>query len=166
VQGLWTGLPLFAGLLRKEPRPVLPPLDALASLQADFRSTGLSVDRHPIELVRAQLDDRGCVPIRALQQIPSGAPVRIGGLVSSRQRPGTASGVVFMTLEDETGMANLVVWPRTWSEHRRLARTAGMLGVDGRLQRQDEAVSVLVETFWPMPDPDLSAIPLRSRDFH
>ena len=81
-----------------------------------------------------------------------------------------------MTLEDETGMANLVVWPRTWTEHRRLARNAGMLGVDGKLQRQDEAVSVLVERFWPMPEPevasrslrsaDLASLPLRSRDFH
>ncbi len=166
VQGLWTGLPLFAGLARKEPTPRLPPLDALSSLQADFRSVGVSVDRHPIELVRPQLADRGCIPIRSLQQTPSGAPVRIGGLVSSRQRPGTASGVVFMTLEDETGMANLVVWPRTWTEHRRLARTAGMLGVDGQLQRQDEAVSVLVDRFWPVPDPDLASLPLRSRDFH
>jgi error-prone DNA polymerase len=76
-----------------------------------------------------------------------------------------------MTLEDETGMANLVVWPRTWTEHRRLARTAGMLGVDGHLQRQDEAVSVLVERFWPMPEPEVAShslreLPLRSRDFH
>ncbi|MEZ4235384.1 MAG: hypothetical protein R3F59_04335 [Myxococcota bacterium] len=59
-----------------------------------------------------------------------------------------------MTLEDETGMANLVIWARTWAAHRKLARTATMLGVDGRLQRQDDALSVLVDTFWEVPEPD------------
>jgi error-prone DNA polymerase len=173
VQGLWTGLPLFVGLGRSEPAPDLPPLDTLSLLQADFRTVGVSVDLHPISLVRDQLAERGCVPIDHLQSIPSGSAVRIGGLVSSRQRPGTASGVVFLTLEDETGMANLVVWPRTWTEHRKLARTATMLGVDGHLQRQDEAVSVLVDRFWVMPEPAaaaaeprLATLPLRSRDFH
>jgi error-prone DNA polymerase len=172
VQGLWTGLPLFVGLGRSEPVPDLPPLDTLSLLQADFRAVGVSVDLHPISLVRDQLAERGCVPIEQLQSIASGSVVRIGGLVSSRQRPGTASGVVFLTLEDETGMANLVVWPRTWTEHRKLARTATMLGVDGHLQRQDEAVSLLVDRFWVMPEPSadreprLATLPLRSRDFH
>jgi error-prone DNA polymerase len=83
---------------------------------------------------------------------------------------------VFLTLEDESGMLNLIVWPKTWQANRKLARNASMLGVDGRLQRQDDAVSVLVDRFWelPAPPPDgdradpaaLASLPVRSRDFH
>jgi error-prone DNA polymerase len=171
LQGLWTDLPLFAGLGRDEPDPVLPPQDALGRLQADYRSTGLSVDLHPIQFVRAALDALGCLRLVELPTRTPGESVRIGGLVSTRQRPGTAKGVVFLTLEDETGLANLIVWPKTWAQHRKLARTATMLGVDGRLQRLDDAVSVLVERFWELPEPDpervvLERLPVRSRDFH
>ena len=84
--------------------------------------------------------------------------------VANRQRPGTAKGVVFMTLEDETALVNLVVWPKTWARYRRIARGSALLGVDGRLQRQDEAMSVLVERFWPIPE-DALGIPNQSRDF-
>ena len=69
-----------------------------------------------------------------------------------------------MTLEDETALVNLVVWPKTWAEHRRLARSATLIGVDGKLQRQDEAMSVLVERFWAIPE-DALGIPSQSRDF-
>ena len=85
------------------------------------------------------------------------------GLVSSRQRPGTASGVVFLALEDETGLGNLVVWPRVWEAHRRLASHATLLGVDGRLQKDGKAVSVLVDCFWSVnAGPAVSA---RARNF-
>ncbi|MEQ1568926.1 MAG: DNA polymerase III subunit alpha [Myxococcota bacterium] len=171
VQGLWTDLPLFAGLSRDEPEPELRPLDLLGRLQADYRSVGLSVDLHPLQFVRAALDDLGCVPLADLPHRASGDKVRIGGLVSTRQRPGTANGVVFLTLEDETGLSNLIVWPKVWAAQRKLARNATMLGVDGVLQRQDDAVSVLVERFWELPEPDpervvLDRLPIRSRDFH
>lgn len=173
LQGLWTDLPLFAGVDRKEPEPVLPVQGPLQRLQADYRSIGLSVDLHPMQLVRAALDDLGVLRLGDLVRHPSGDTVRIAGLVSIRQRPGTANGVVFMTLEDETGLGNLVVWPKIWLENRKLARTATMLGVDGRLQRQDDATSVIVDRFWEVPDPDRSedgaairSIPVRSRDFH
>ncbi|MEQ1500939.1 MAG: OB-fold nucleic acid binding domain-containing protein, partial [Myxococcota bacterium] len=171
LQGLWTDLPLFAGIERQEPAPVLRPQSVLERLQADYRSVGLSVDLHPIALIRAALAERGCVPMAELARAASGAEVRIAGLVSIRQRPGTANGVVFMTLEDETGMANLIVWPKIWTANRKLARTARILGIDGRLQRQDDATSVLVDAFWEAPDPEpdgdsLRSLAVRSRDFH
>lgn len=181
LQGLWTELPLFAEVRRREPSPDLPEPDAVERLQSDYRSIGLSVDCHPIELIRDQLDAMGVVALDQLPVLEPGASVRIAGLVSARQRPGTASGVVFMTFEDETAMANLVVWPRVWDRFRRLARGASLLGADGQLQRQGDAVSVLVQRFWRLPEPRsrpvgdaaplaadapmLNGLPVRSRDF-
>jgi len=176
LQGLWTDLPLFAGLGRREPVADLPAEGPVEALQADYRSVGLSVDTHPIQLIRDQLDQMGVLPMGDLTKRPSGVRVRIAGLVSSRQRPGTASGVVFMTFEDETGMGNLVIWPRTWQKFRRLARHSSLLGANGTLQRQGDAVSVLVETFWEVPDPPktrpsvevdpIHSLPVRARNFH
>jgi error-prone DNA polymerase len=158
LQGLWTELPLFAGLERREPAPELPAQSVLERLQADYRAVGLSVELHPVSLLRGALDAMGCLPLSELLQRETGEAVRVAGLVSTRQRPGTANGVVFMTLEDETGMVNVVIWPRTWASNRKLARSATMLGIDGRLQRQDDAVSVLVDTFWEVPEPDLALV--------
>ncbi len=184
LQGLWTGLPLFSGSTRREPSPGLPSPTVLEQLQADYRAMGLSVDLHPLALIREQLDALEVTRLQELPTRPSGQRVRVAGLVSSRQRPGTASGVVFMTLEDETAMANLVVWPSTWARYRKLARGASMLGAEGELQRQGDAVSVLVSTLWPLPEPpperapgeagrsdqpveqrELAKLRVRSRDF-
>jgi error-prone DNA polymerase len=165
LQGLWTELPLFAGLSRREPSPGLPAEQPLDALRADYRSVGLSVALHPMSLARPVLPP-GVVTLDQLPNTPPDTPVRIAGLVSSRQRPGTASGVVFMTFEDETAMANLVVWPKIWEAHRQLARHATLLGCDGVLQRQGDAVSVLVRTFWAVPWPEHQPAPeIRSRDF-
>jgi len=162
LQGLWTELPLFAGLSRREPVPDLPVETAVEAIEADYRRVGLSVDTHPMQLIRPQL---GGVPaLQVLAGLPTDSRVRIAGLVANRQRPGTAKGVVFMTLEDETALVNLVVWPKTWSRYRRIARGSALVGVDGRLQRQDEAMSVLVERFWPIPE-DALGIRNQSRDF-
>jgi error-prone DNA polymerase len=173
LQGLWTDLPLFAPLVRAEPAPPLPPQTPLAALQADYRTVGFSVDQHPVGLIRSALKRRGTITLDRLPKTDPGTKVRIAGLVSSRQRPGTASGVVFLSLEDETAIANLVVWPRTWAKYRRLARSASLLGADGILQRQGDAVSVLVDHFWEVPAPahaeadeDLGALPVRARNFH
>ena len=183
IQGLWTDLPLFSTVLRREPTVDLPQPSRLEELQADYRSMGLSVDLHPLSLLRAQLGLMKVVALDQLKQLPPGTRVRVAGLVSSRQRPGTASGVVFMTFEDETAMANLVIWPSTWARFRTLARGCSLLGADGQLQRQGDAVSVLVEKFWPLPEPlhdaelpneeallaaepaTIAELPIRSRDF-
>lgn len=166
LQGLWTELPLFAGLSRREPDPGLAPPTPLESLEADFRTVGLSVDTHPMVLARPGLP-KGVLTLDRMASLKPGTRVRIAGLVSSRQRPGTASGVVFMTFEDETAMVNLVIWPKLWEQHRRLARHATLLGCDGVLQRQGEAVSVLVEDFWPVRWGEDDRPPaIRARNFH
>jgi error-prone DNA polymerase len=176
LQGAWTDLPLFSGLGRREPEPDLPALSVLERLHADYRTVGLSVDLHPVALVRPELEVRGCVVVTSLATAPPGERVSVGGLVSNRQRPGTSNGVVFMTLEDETGLANLVIWPRVWQEHRVLARNARLLVAHGVVQRQGDAVSVLVDRFTPAPEPPahlsepetpaLGSIAAPSRDFH
>lgn len=172
LQGLWTDLPLFASVERKEPEAQLPVETAVDALMADFRAVGLSVEQHPMQLLRQQLTEMGALPLSALTYRQSGERVRLAGLVSSRQSPGTASGVVFMTLEDETATANLVVWPRTWEKYRKTARHAALIGVDGELQRQGDAVSVLVHRFWDTPDPpqrpesgELTRLPVRAHNF-
>jgi error-prone DNA polymerase len=173
LQGLWTGMPLFAGLPRREPRAELPPETAAEALRADYRAVGFSVSQHPVALLRPKLDREGVLRLEALPGRKAGERVRLVGLVTCRQRPGTANGVVFMTIEDETAMVNLVVWPKTWSQYRTVARHASILAVEGRLQRDDGsgsdartggAVSVVVERFWRPED----ALPLGSvsRDFH
>jgi error-prone DNA polymerase len=165
LQGLWTELPLFAGLSRSEPAPMLRPEQPIDALKADYRMTGLSVELHPMALARPLQPD-GVVTLDTLLDTPTGTQVKVAGLVSSRQRPGTAKGVTFMTLEDETAMANLVVWPDTWERYRLLARRASLLGADGEVQRSGDAVSVLVKHFWEVPWPsDEPAPPVRSRNF-
>ena len=97
--------------------------------------------------------------------MPDGGQVRYAGLVICRQRPGTASGVTFMTLEDETGFVNVVIWKQVFDDHAVLARTASFLGVSGKLQSESGVVHVVADTLWA------PAIPARpptagSRDFH
>ncbi len=163
LQGLWTGLPLFAGLSRREPEPNIPEEEPYQALQADYRSVGLSVDMHPLQFFREGLHERNAVEIASLTGMPSGRRVRIGGLVSNRQKPGTANGVTFMTLEDETGAVNAIIWPKVWAEHRKLARNTSLLGVEGTLQRQGDALSVLVQTFWALEK--IPSLRVPSRDF-
>jgi len=93
------------------------------------------------------------------------SPVRYAGLVINRQQPGTAKGVVFMTLEDETGFVNLVLWPDVFQRNAVLARTESFLGVSGKLQREHEVVHLVVEELW-QPRLDRAPAEPRSRDFH
>ena len=162
-QGLWIDAPLFAGILPREESLQLPAPGELDEIRADYRSVGLSVSRHPMDVFRSTLVCRGVRRCGDLARAAHGESTRVAGLVANRQRPGTANGVVFMTLEDETGMANLVVWPRVWERYRRIARRSSMVGVSGTVQRDGEAVSVLVSSFWLLQsEPVVSA---RSRDF-
>jgi error-prone DNA polymerase len=174
LQGLWTDLPLFAAQeLQEDDPPVLPRQWPQDRLRADYRSTGLSVELHPMQFIRRALDELGVRLMCTLHELDNDARVKVGGVVSTRQRPGTSNGVVFLTLEDETGMVNLIVWPKVWAAQRKLARNKNFLGVDGKVQRQDDALSILVERFWELPEPDepgetagLSTLRVHSRDFH
>ncbi len=112
---------------------------------ADYRSTGLTLRRHPLALLRERLAREGLLPLRELTELATGRYVRVAGLVLARQRPGTASGVTFVTIEDETGHANLVVWERVGDAQRRPLVESYLLEVHGKLQRQGEVLHVVAD---------------------
>jgi error-prone DNA polymerase len=111
-------------------------------LVADYGGTGVTLGRHPMAMCRAELDRRGVLAARALAAVPHGTPVRVAGSVIVRQRPGTAKGFVFLTLEDETGIANVIVTPPLFARYRLTLVTAPFLLVEGIAQQQDGVASV------------------------
>ncbi|SMQ71974.1 error-prone DNA polymerase [Agreia sp. VKM Ac-1783] len=142
--------------------PLLPVLTSTERLAYDIWSTGISPDDHPISQARGALTARGVSPIAALAQAESGRRVRAGGAVTHRQRPQTAGGIVFMNLEDETGLLNVVVSTGVWNRYRRLAREAPALVVRGILERSPEGIINLVaDRFEELPLKTRT----RSRDF-
>lgn len=140
-------LPLFrAGTsapFQNEQDVALPPLLPGEHVIEDYASLSLSLKAHPVSFLRRQLTARGILQSKALQEIPPGKLVRISGLVLVRQRPGTASGVIFMTTEDECGIANIIVWPKVFEHHRRIVLSAHMVAVEGVLQKEKEVVHVI-----------------------
>jgi error-prone DNA polymerase len=128
---------LLAGAAVEDGRPALRPPSASEDVYADYRHLGLSLQRHPLSLVRRELALRRCRRADQLAKLPDGTPVRFAGLVMLRQRPQTASGVTFVTLEDETGMVNAVVWHDLGLQHRRELIEADLLAIDGVIQHQD-----------------------------
>ncbi|MDX2116205.1 MAG: error-prone DNA polymerase [Planctomycetota bacterium] len=146
----------------------LPPLDEPGRTLHDYAYTGLSLRRHPISFLRSRLERRGVTAagdLRDEARWPHGRRVRVAGVVLVRQRPSTASGVVFLTLEDETGIANLVIWSDTFERHRRAIRLSGALLAEGRVERQGDVVHVHARRFKNL-DPWLPGFEPGSRDFH
>ena len=142
--------------------PLLPLLTPAEQSALDLWSTGVVADKHPLSLLRTQLDERRIVRSDRTRAVHSGSVVEVAGIVTHRQRPGTASGVTFLTLEDESGTVNIVVWPKLWERHRLVARSAPALIVRGRLERSPEGVeNVIAETFEPLAAPPA----VQSRDF-
>ncbi|MEZ4227056.1 MAG: error-prone DNA polymerase [Polyangiaceae bacterium] len=127
---------LFHGIEPEEQRVELPPLVRAEQLVLDYGEKGLSVDDHPMRHLRARLHRRGVLSATELSAVPQGRRVETAGLVICRQQPGTASGVVFITLEDETGFANLVLWNRVYQQLRLVARHATLLLARGRIERE------------------------------
>jgi error-prone DNA polymerase len=122
--------------------PPLPAMTAAEETFADLWATG-TFGTHPITHIRQPLAERGVSEVAVLKTARPGATITVAGLVTHRQQPGTARGVVFLSLEDETGMANVICPPAVWERHRRLAITASALIVQGRVERLDGAVSLL-----------------------
>ncbi len=120
---------------------------------------------HPLQALRAELTVLGIPSARVIQTLPNGARVRYAGLVISRQRPSTAKGVVFMTLEDESGFVNVVLWAAVYSRDKVLAKTATLLGVTGRLQSQDGIVHLVAQQLW-VPQVRQGPVRVTNRDFH
>ncbi len=186
-------LPLLAPHLSDELFPeqavALPAMPLCEHVVEDYVATGLSLKAHPVGFFRDRLDALGALRNAALRgdELRQDQTVTVAGLVLVRQRPGTSKGVVFMTLEDETDIANIIVWPKVFAKNRRTVMTARFLAVRGRLQRAGLVIHVVAENFidlstelhWlreggdlfapklsggPLPDDD--ALPLKSRDFH
>ncbi|WP_432899069.1 error-prone DNA polymerase [Micromonospora matsumotoense] len=141
--------------------PTLPGMAAVDRLVADVWATGLSPESHPARFVRDRLDALGAVPIARLGRVESGRRVRVGGIVTHRQRPATAGGVTFLNLEDETGMLNVTCSPGLWQRYRRVARTSVALVVRGRLQRHEGVTNLTADRLDPITPPVAPA----SRDF-
>jgi error-prone DNA polymerase len=132
--------------------PQAPPLTRLGDwgeLIADYRSTGIALGKHPMELMRPGLDP-ALRDSAELERIDDGSTVAVAGMVVARQRPGTAKGIVFMTLEDERGIVNVIVPKRVYERHRATVRSAVIVRARGRLERREGVVNVLVESVEPL----------------
>jgi error-prone DNA polymerase len=129
--------------------PELEPLGEWGKLIADYRSTGMSVDKHPMKLLRPGLDPK-LTRSADLARLDHGSTVEIAGMVTARQRPETANGITFMLLEDERGAVNLIVPPPVYERHRPLVRTAPLLRARGRLERREGTINVLVSDLAPL----------------
>jgi len=149
----------------RESTPDFAPLDAFETIAWDYRSTAHSPRGHPLEPLRRELAAHGLPDARDVTAMADGRRTDYAGIVITRQRPGTASGVTFLTLEDETGFVNVVLWRKVFDAHPQLAKTASLLGVSGKIQKEDGVVHLVAERLWV---PQLSARPerARSRDFH
>ncbi len=150
------------GLVVGEEAPPLPALTPLEEAAADVWATGLTVGPQAVELARARLDSLGVVPAHRLLGTEGDGRVLVAGVVTHRQHPESAKGTVFLNLEDETGMVNVICSPGTWERWRHVARHSPALLVRGRLERTEGVVSVVAEKMVPL---DLGAPVPESRDF-
>ena len=156
--------PLFSGGNETAAGHVPSPLAEMSvgeAMVADFRIAGLSTGPHPMALCRAALARSGVTPAAALATLAERRRVRAAGHVIVRQRPGTAKGFFFVTLEDETGLVNVIIGPRHFDAHRPLLVGASGLIVEGVLQREAGTVSIKADRFWR-----LEGIDAPSRNFH
>jgi error-prone DNA polymerase len=151
--------------LLQEPALRLPPPGEGEDIVADYASLGLTLGRHPLALLRPRLDGLGWMPAAAVHGRAHGSQARAAGLVTCRQRPDTASGVIFVTLEDETGCVNVVVWRDVAERQRRTLLGARLLAVEGRVERDGEVVHLIAGR---LEDHSalLGGLAAPSRDFH
>ncbi|MCQ8106033.1 error-prone DNA polymerase [Methylomonas sp. SURF-2] len=163
--GMEAGLPIFGVPRVAEASPLLKPPQPAGETLADYASTGLSLRNHPLALLRQRLQQRGVVTALSLWQCRNGSIAQVAGLVICRQRPMTAAGVTFVTLEDETGQINLIVWPKTALAQRKPLLKAKLLGVSGIVQQQDGVLHLIAGKLedWSGWIGELAS---RSRDFH
>ena len=148
-----------------EPPVTLPTMPLGQEVMIDYSTTGLSLKQHPVALVREELQKRKIITSDELAKVLNGRWVKVAGLVLIRQRPGTASGIVFETIEDETGVVNLIIKPDIYDRYRPAARHAGLLQADGYVQRSGQVIHVMAKRLFDLSDL-LAGYSLRSRDFH
>ena len=166
-QALWavkglpdTVLPLFAAADRdgppapelSEPAVHLTPMPEGRQVVEDYRSVGLTLGQHPVAFLRSTLQARGMVTCRDLATTKDGRKIVVPGIVLVRQKPGSAKGVMFITIEDETGVANLILWADRFEKQRRLVMTAGMIACHGQVQREGEVIHVVTDHLEDLSD--------------
>jgi error-prone DNA polymerase len=135
-----------------EPPVVLTPMSEAREVVEDYRSVGLSLRQHPVAFLRPRFAHSGMITCADLATARDGSRVTVPGIVLVRQRPGSAQGVLFITIEDETGIANLIVWPSLFERQRRLVLTAGMIAVRGLVQREGIVIHVVAEHLTDLSD--------------
>jgi error-prone DNA polymerase len=165
VLGLEPPTPLAIEGCIEEAEPLLRRPTEGQAIVADYGSVGLTLGRHPLALLRPHLSRMHFIAADRVQGLAQGDPVRTAGLVITRQRPGTATGVVFVTLEDETGYVNLIVWSTLVERQRKALLGSRLLGVTGEVQREGGVVHVLARTLEDHT-PLLGRLATRPRDFH
>ena len=152
--------PLLAGEPDTSPSP-LAEMTPFEETLADYDATELTTGRHPLEHLRPRLAGHGVVPAAEVDRLPAGQRIRFAGSVIVRQRPGTAKGVLFITLEDESGMAQAIVSPELFREHRKLVVGNAGLVIEGIVQRKDGSSAVKAERFWSLTE----MVAAKSHDF-
>ena len=157
--------PLFAGGTFAEDDPDLPAPTEGQDIVADYRTLSLTLRRHPLSLLRERLRRRRLLTAAEIWEAPHGRIVRTAGIIIGRQRPDTASGVVFVTLEDETGATNVIVWRDLGDRQRRELLGAKLLAVCGSVEREGRVVHVLAGRLIDLT-PLLGRLTTKSRDFH
>ena len=145
------------------PSPLLP-MNPVERLQADFANTGFSIGAHPMRFCREQLEVMRVISADQAKHLPDGSPVRVAGMVICRQQPQTAKGFVFLSLEDETGIVNVILKPKVFARLRVTVLSHSYLLVHGVLQNQRGVVSVKAVDVRPSPQPSNASVP--SHDFH
>jgi error-prone DNA polymerase len=145
-----------------EGSPLLP-MSIEERLIADYRGTGMTVGPHPMAYHRAEMKRQGIHTARQLRALPDGSQVRVAGSVIARQRPGTAKGFVFLSLEDETGIANIIITPQFFEQHHLIIVHQQFLLVEGELQHQDGVISVKTKSIGPL---SVTRAETPSHDFH
>jgi error-prone DNA polymerase len=166
VTGVERALPLLpAATVREEGIPLLRAPREGQDIVADYGSTGLTLRRHPLSLLREKLQRRGVLPTQELWEQPDGTQVITAGLVITRQRPGSASGVIFVTMEDETGYVNLIVWNSVAVAQRAALLESCLLEVHGKLQREGDVQHVIAQRLTNL-SAMLGDMTLAARNFH
>ncbi|MFT4231546.1 MAG: OB-fold nucleic acid binding domain-containing protein, partial [Leucobacter sp.] len=168
-EALWSAAPAaynretyLPGIAVHVQPPLLPVLNPAEQTALDLWTTGIPLDAHPLALLRDRLDARGVLRSDRVRRAVPGTLVEVAGLVTHRQRPGTAGGIVFITLEDEAGSVNVVTWRDVWLRNRLVARSSPALVIRGALERSPEGVvNVIAEAFKPLASP----AGVSSRDF-
>ncbi len=164
VAGIEEPLAVMEGMSPPEADPLLSRPGEGEDIVADYRSVGLTLRKHPLALLRRRLEELGAVPAEALWACSDGERVCYAGIVINRQRPGSAKGVTFVTLEDETGHANVIVWKRLGERQRKPLLTSRLMEVRGRIHREGDVLHIVAQRLADRSSL-LGALTVRSRDF-